>query len=164
MDKPPPGPPSPTTLRRPPASVTAATLMAQQRSGACPVLFDIRDAAAFHPRHLPGSQSAPESQTTALVRKLGTVDKAILVCNDGKLSAMVARTLGFVKINSVSYLEGGISAWAAAGGRLMETTRSGFEHELAPVPRDEQSQEPKERSTTRWMRSIRDTLFRKKEE
>ncbi|HEV3028658.1 MAG TPA: hypothetical protein VG457_13855, partial [Planctomycetota bacterium] len=79
-------------------------------------------------------------------------------CNDGKLSSLVARTLGFVKINSVAYLEGGINAWAAAGGKLFETTRSGFEHELTPPPKDEE-EAPPEPAPTRWLRSIKESLF-----
>jgi len=158
MDKLPPGTPSPSTIRKPPAFVTPANLMAQIGAGSAPTIFDVREAASFHPRHIAGSQNAPDSQTTALVRKLQTVDKAILVCNDGKLSSLVARTLGFVKINSVAYLEGGINAWAAAGGKLVETTRSGFEHELAPPPKDEEATE-KAPAPTRWLRSIKESLF-----
>ena len=162
MDKLPAGMPSPSTIRKPPAFVTPASLMAQIGAGVSPVIFDVREPAVFHPRHLAGSQNAPDSQTTALVRKLQTVDKAILVCNDGKLSSLVARTLGFVKINSVCYLEGGIDAWARAGGKLVETTRSGFEHELAPPPKEEQ--EASKPAPTRWLKSIKDSLFGGKEE
>lgn len=158
MDMLPGGRPSPSTIRKPPAFVTVASLMAQHGAGLHPVLFDVREPAAFHPRHLPTSQNAPESQTTALVRKLGTVDKAILVCDDGRMSSLVARTLAFVKINSVAYLEGGINAWAAAGGKLMETTRSGFEHEIAQTPKDQEPQAPKEPAPTRWLKSIK-SLF-----
>ncbi|HVR87132.1 MAG TPA: rhodanese-like domain-containing protein [Planctomycetota bacterium] len=154
----PAGLPSPSTIRKPPAFVTPASLMAQIGTGTAPAIFDVREPAVFHPRHIGGSQNAPDSQTTALVRKLQTVDKAILVCNDGKLSSLVARTLAFVKINSVAYLEGGIEAWAKAGGKLVETTRSGFEHELAPPPKDEE-EAPPEPAPTRWLRSIKDSLF-----
>ena len=79
-----------------------------------------------------------------------------LVCNDGKVSALVARTLGFCKINTASYLEGGLAAWAAAGGKLVETTRSGFEHELPPPPPPGPPPDP---APTRWLRSIKNTLF-----
>jgi rhodanese-related sulfurtransferase len=158
MDKLPAGMPSPSTIRKPPAFVTVATLLSQVRTGTASAIFDVREPKLYHPRHIRGSQNAPDSQTTALVRKLQTVDKAILVCNDGKLSSLVARTLGFVKINSVAYLEGGIDAWAAAGGTLVETTRSGFEHELEPPPKDEEAI-PKAPAPTRWLKSIRDSLF-----
>jgi rhodanese-related sulfurtransferase len=154
MEKPLPGMPSPSTIRKPPAFVTVASLMAQVGAGTAPALVDVRDPKLFHPRHLPGSQNAPDSQTTALIRKLQTLDKAVLVCDDGKLSSLVCRTLGFCKITSVCYLEGGINAWAAAGGKLSETTRSGFEHEIKPMPQDP-DEKPKEPAPTRWLKSIK---------
>ena len=152
MDKPLPGMPSPSTIRKPPPFVTVLNLMAQVGAGTAPVLVDVRDPKLFHPRHLPGSQNAPDSQTTALIKKLQTLDKAILICDDGKLSSLVCRTLGFCKITSVSYLEGGINAWAAAGGKLSETTRSGFEHEIKPMPKEPEV--PKAPITKRWLNSI----------
>lgn len=153
MDKPLPGVPTPTSIRRPPAQVSAASLMAQIGAGNAPALVDVRDPKLFHPRHLPGSQNAPDSQTTALIKKLQTLPRAILICDDGKLSAVVCRTLGFCKITSVSYLDGGINAWAAAGGKLAETTRSGFEHEIQPLPKDPDDQAGTP-ITKRWMKSI----------
>lgn len=148
------GMPSPSTIRKPPAFITVANLMAQIGAGTAPAIFDVREPAAFHPRHIRGSQNAPESQTTAMVRKLQTVDKAVLVCNDGKLSSLVTRTLGFIKINSVCYLEGGLQAWEKEGGKLAETTRSGFEHDLAPAPKDE-ADASKGPAPTRWLKSIK---------
>ena len=159
MDKPPAIPPSLSTIRKPPAFITPATLMAKIDSKTAAAIFDVREPALFHPRHIAGSQNAPDSQTTALIRKLQTVDQAVLVCNDGKLSSNVARTLAFVKIHTVCYLEGGIEAWSKAGGKLFETTRSGFEHELSkPLPSfgKPKAEEP---APTRWLRSIKDSLF-----
>ncbi len=164
MDNALPRPPSPSTIRKPPTAVRVADLTVQLAAGTAPALVDVRDPKLFHPRHIAGSHNAPESQTTALVRKLQTLDKAILVCEDGRLSSMVARTLGFIKINSVAYLEGGINAWAAAGGKLVETTRSGFEHELQPMPEDPDTRTAKEPAPTRWLRSIKDSLFGGREE
>jgi rhodanese-related sulfurtransferase len=164
MEKPPPRPPSSTTLRKAPSPTRVAELLALIGAGTPPALLDVREPAVFHPRHIAGSQNAPDSQTTALVRKLQTLGPAVLVCNDGRLSSMVARTLGFCKITAVSYLEGGIQAWAAAGGKLVETTRSGFEHELSPEPKDEEPEAPQESSTKRWLRTIKDSLFGDKKE
>jgi len=163
MDRTPIRPPSPSTIRKPPTAVTVAELMVLIGAGTPPALVDVREPSLFHPKHIAGSQNAPDSQTTALVRKLQTLEKAVLVCNDGRLSSMVARTLGFCKINSVAFLDGGIDAWGAAGGKLVETTRSGFEHELAPPPKDEEPAPPKGPSPTRWLRSIKDSLFGGKE-
>ncbi|HZE97253.1 MAG TPA: rhodanese-like domain-containing protein [Planctomycetota bacterium] len=163
MDRTPTRIPSPSTIRKPPTAVTVVELMVLIGAGTPPSLLDVREAAVFHPRHIGGSQNAPDSQTTALVRKLQTLNVAILVCNDGKLSSMVARTLGFCKLNSVAYLEGGINAWAAAGGKLVETTRSGFEHELAPPPADPGAEAPKESGPKGWIKSLKNLFGRNNE-
>lgn len=99
--------------------------------GQLPVLVDVREAAAYHARHIAGSIHAPDSQTTALVKKLQALENAVLVCEDGRMSSMVAKTLGFCGFNELAFLEGGIAAWKRAGGSLVETTRSGFEHEIS---------------------------------
>jgi rhodanese-related sulfurtransferase len=113
-----------------PESIRPLELMRQLREGTAPVILDVREAPAFGAGHLPGSLHAPDSQTTALVKKLQTVPRAILVCDNGTLSSMVRRTLGFCGFHAVSYLEGGLKAWVAAGGPLMEITRSGGERAL----------------------------------
>ena len=136
--------------------MSVADLMVLLGANSLPPLIDVREPAQFHPRHIAGSQNCPDSQTTALVKKLQTLEKAVLICNDGKVSALVARTLGFCKINTASYLEGGLTAWTAAGGKLVETTRSGFEHELPPPAPPEPPPEP---APTRWLKSIKNTLF-----
>lgn len=154
MDRTPANISSPSTIRRPPATTSVAELRVLIGAGTPPPLIDVREPALFHPRHIQGSANCPDSQTTALVRKLQTLEKAVLVCNDGKLSSLVARTLGFCKINTVSYLQGGLAAWTAAGGKLVETTRSGFEHELTPEP-DEERPETKKAGPTTWIRSLK---------
>jgi rhodanese-related sulfurtransferase len=126
-------PPMTRTEKAPP-KVTAGELLRRRRAGETLVLVDVREAAAFAARHIGGSIHAPDSQTTALVKKLQVLGSAILVCGDGRQSMMVARTLGFCGFRTLSCLEGGLAAWEAAGGRVAETTRSGFEREL---PREE---------------------------
>jgi len=149
--------PSPSTIRKPPTAMTVADLMLLIGAKTPPPVIDVREPAQFHPRHLAGALNCPDSQTTALVKKLQTLEKAVLVCNDGKMSSLVARTLGFCKINAVCYLEGGLAAWAAAGGKLVETTRSGFEHELEPPPKEEVPEDKGGPST--WIRTLKNSLF-----
>lgn len=121
-----------TTLAKPAPAITAIELLRHLGAGESISLVDVRETEPFHARHIGGSVNAPDSQTTALVRKVQAMKRAVLVCEDGRLSAMVARTLGFCGFRDLAILEGGLQAWVAAGGALCETTRSGFEHELPP--------------------------------
>jgi rhodanese-related sulfurtransferase len=113
-----------------PPSITAVELRRHLGAGENPTLVDVREAGPFAARHIAGSIHSPDSQTTALVRKMQVIGRAVLVCEDGRVSAMVARTLGFCGFREVAFLEGGLAAWVSVGGALVETTRSGFEHEL----------------------------------
>lgn len=132
--------PKPKSVIRVTPLITAWELNRQLGAGEAVTVVDVRDPAAFHARHIPKSVNAPDSQTTALVKKLQSLPRAVLVCEDGKMSGMVAKTLGFCNINHVAALDGGLGAWARNGGRLAETTRSGFEkllpaeEESEPVP------------------------------
>ena len=123
----------PSSIVKPPPSITAVELRLLFHSGEQVTLVDVREPAIYAARHLPGSINAPDSQTTALVKKMQTIGRAVIVCGNGRTSAQVARTLGFCGFRSLTYLEGGVDAWEAAGGTMAETTRSGFERIL---PRD----------------------------
>lgn len=129
----------PSAIHRPPPKLTAVELRLALHAHEEVTIVDVRDHAAFVPRHLPGSINSPDSQTTALVKRMQTIPRAVLICENGRASANVARTLSFVGFRDVAYLEGGMEAWTAAGGQLAETTRSGFERIL---PREEDP-EPK---------------------
>ena len=157
MDRTPTSVPSPSSVRRPPATVSVAELMALLRAKTAPALLDVREPAQFHPRHVRGSLNCPESQATALVRRVQTLEKAVLICEDGSRSSVVTRTLGFCKLASIAYLEGGLEAWSAAGGTLVETTRSGLEHELPPPRPRKPDEDP--RGASGWFRTLKERLF-----
>ncbi|HUR39164.1 MAG TPA: rhodanese-like domain-containing protein [Planctomycetota bacterium] len=157
MDRTPTSVPSSSTVRKPPASVGVTELMALLRAKTAPALLDVREPAQFHPRHLRGSLNCPESQATALVLRVQALGKAVLICEDGSRSSVVTRTLGFCKLPSVAYLEGGLEAWTEAGGSLVETTRSGLEHELPPPRPGKAGEDP--RGTSGWFRTLKERLF-----
>ena len=127
----------PSSIHKPPPKMTVVELKLILHSREAITLVDVREPGVFHARHLPGSVNAPDSQTTALVKKMQTFSRAVLICENGRTSSLVARTLGFCGFRAVAYLEGGIEAWTASGGGLMETTRSGFEHAITPAPQEE---------------------------
>jgi rhodanese-related sulfurtransferase len=129
----------PSSIVKPPPSISAVELRLLFHAGEAVTLVDVREPAVFAARHLPGSINAPDSQTTALVKKMQTIARAVIVCANGRTSAQVARTLGFCGFRSLAYLEGGVEAWDAAGGTMAETTRSGFERIL---PRDAEPAKP----------------------
>lgn len=124
----------PSSIQKPPPKMTAVELRLLLHAREEITIVDVREPGAFLARHLPGAVNAPDSQTTALVKKMQTFARAVLICGNGRASALVARTLAFCGFRAVCYLEGGMDAWVAAGGGLAETTRSGFERPISQAP------------------------------
>jgi rhodanese-related sulfurtransferase len=142
-------------IHKPPTPMSAIELRLRLADGDAPTLVDVREAPAYHARHLAGAVHAPDSQTTALVRKMQLIPSAVLICDDGKASALVARTLAFCGFTDLVYLDGGLAAWVKAGGFLVETTRSGFEH-LISADTTEPDLKPKAGGTffSAWFRLL----------
>ncbi len=115
----------------PPTGLTVAQLKRDLPVGAAPQLLDVRDLEAFRRSHLPGATPAPDSAPAQLVTLAQRHPRVLLICDDGRMSAMVARTLKFSGIADPLYLVGGLKAWAAEGGLLLETSETGQEHRIA---------------------------------
>ena len=121
-----------SAIHRPPPEITARALRDLLRTTPAVKVLDVREESAFRPGHLPNSVNAPDSRTTSLIKKVQEAGRAVLVCDDGRLSSLVARTLGVCGFPDVAYLSGGLKAWVAEGGLLLETTRSGNELPVSP--------------------------------
>lgn len=127
-----PAEPRRSAIHRPPPEITARSLRALVSTARAVTVLDVRQESVFRAGHIPNSVNAPESGSTALVKKVQQAERAVLVCDDGRLSVMVARMLGVCGFPDVAVLKGGLQAWVAEGGPLMETTRSGNERLAIP--------------------------------
>lgn len=129
-------PASPTTLARRlsagiPRPMPADDLRRRWAVGCAPAIIDVRNSPeAFGNRHIQSSLHIPEARTTALVQTLQRLNGAVLVCDDGRLGAMVCRTISFCGFENVFYLEGGLKAWEREGGPLVETRPTGRESRI----------------------------------
>lgn len=125
-----------TTLKRhlaagTPRPMPADDLRRRVAVGCAPALIDVRnDPEAFFARHIQSSLHIQEARTTALVQALQRFSGAVLVCDDGRLSSMVCRTVGFCGFENVFYLDGGLKAWEEVGGPLVETRPTGRESRI----------------------------------
>lgn len=100
--------------------------------GVRPSLLDLREPAAFHRGHIPGSANIAERHTSEIVRFVRQHPDTLLVCSDGRLAAVVARTLHFSGFTHVAWLEGGVEAWDRAGNPIWRQERTGV---MRPVGR-----------------------------
>lgn len=104
--------------------------------GAVASIIDVRSPEAFAKRHIPGSINVPETKITALVQALTNHPSAVLVCDDGRCSEEVVRTVAFSGFTNVYYLGDGLAGWEESGGTLVETSERGSERRVGRPERD----------------------------
>lgn len=114
----------------PPTGMTVSQLNRDLPVGAAPAILDVREWDAFQGAHIPGSVHAPDSRPADLVCQVERHPRVVLVCEDGRMSAMVARTLKFSGIADPLFLVGGLKAWEGEGGALQEISATGQEHRV----------------------------------
>jgi rhodanese-related sulfurtransferase len=104
-----------TTPTRPPRLSTDAVRdwLAQDTA---PRLIDVRTPAEFETVHIPGSYNVPlhllQEHREELARHLGDV---VLVCRSGQRAGHAERSLAGTGLPGVHILDGGVTAWQAAG-------------------------------------------------
>jgi rhodanese-related sulfurtransferase len=111
----------------PPTGISAADLKHELAVGVPTAVLDVRESAPFESGHLRDSVHAPDSNPSRLAKEIEKHARIVLVCDDGRLSAMVARTLKFSGLTDPLYLIGGLKQWTAEGGELFERTEKGIE-------------------------------------
>jgi rhodanese-related sulfurtransferase len=100
-----------------PSSLSPAAIFARLGLPDSPVIFDVRDAAAFaqRPRLIPGALRGDVDQIGEWSRSLPRTRAVVAYCvHGGRTSSFVAdslTTMGY----PASILEGGLEAWIAAG-------------------------------------------------
>ncbi|NIK58502.1 rhodanese-like domain-containing protein [Kribbella shirazensis] len=86
-----------------------------------PTVIDVRRSSEFALSHIPGSVWMPRGD---LERRIGTVaeryDPLVVVSDRGLRSALAVRTLVELGFHDVVHLQGGLVAWTAAGGAMVE--------------------------------------------
>ncbi|HVE14035.1 MAG TPA: rhodanese-like domain-containing protein [Elusimicrobiota bacterium] len=97
--------------------VSAAQLKERLAAADPPQLLDVREAFEFEAEHIPGALLAPLSRLKAAAAAVDRARPAVVICRSGARACRAAETLateGF----AVEVLEGGMLAWAAAGGAV----------------------------------------------
>ncbi len=76
------------------------------------VLIDVRDAAEFSERHIPGAVNAPLASLQSCRLVVAEDKVAVTVCGKGAgRSADAAATLRAMGLNDAAWLEGGTNFW-----------------------------------------------------
>ncbi|ASN50752.1 MULTISPECIES: rhodanese-like domain-containing protein [unclassified Sinomonas] len=85
------------------------------------IVIDVRSAAEFETQHIRGSYNVPlpllSEHTEDLAERLGK--RVVLVCQSGVRAEQARQRLDGAGIGSALILEGGVPAFAAAGGDVV---------------------------------------------
>jgi len=102
--------------------INASDLSTLLSTGTSHALLDVRELAAYQRGHIYRATSLPrrllEAKLPRLVTALAT--PIVLYDDDGRVAAPAEKTLSAMGYTDVRVLEGGLQAWKAAGGRLVQ--------------------------------------------
>ena len=102
--------------------ITTADLSTLLKSPARLALLDVRERAAYERGHIYRATSLPRRLLEARLPRLVTALKTpiVLYDDDGRVARLAARTLEAMGYTDVRVLDGGLAAWRADGGRLVQ--------------------------------------------
>lgn len=97
--------------------IRADELVGRIRSGAAPLVLDVRSAAEFERGHIPGAMNIPHDQLPDRLGELqaATVDEVVVHCQSGKRAGLAQETLRANGYTNLRDLSGHWQAWTAAG-------------------------------------------------
>ena len=101
-------------------SVDAASARDLIRDGA--VLLDVRESGEWNAGHAPQAAHLPLSRIADAPKKVRDGKKVVVVCRSGNRSRQATKALNSMGYDAIN-LSGGMHAWAAAGGQVVD--RSG---------------------------------------
>lgn len=132
--------------RRSVATTVSVAELSHERNMQVPLtLVDVRTPEAYARRHVAGAINVPDSNPIGMVHRLKDRENVVLICEDGRVSALVARGLACARVSGTRCLEGGLRAWEEAGGATAERLESGSDR---PIPRVRES------ATTRRLKIV----------
>jgi rhodanese-related sulfurtransferase len=82
-------------------------------------LIDVREPDEWEAGHAPQAYSLPMSQLSERIGELSPDDTLLVICHAGGRSAKVTQTLTAAGYSAIN-VDGGMLAWAAAGGEVVQ--------------------------------------------
>lgn len=102
-----------------PTRISASELRAMHQGGAALVTVDFGDSRTFKSGHIPGAQWSARSRIADWIGTLPSDQPIVITSTDGILAHYAAHDLRRAREElDIRVLEGGTSAWTAAGGEM----------------------------------------------
>lgn len=102
--------PAPGTL---PATITVQQASERIAKGA--YLLDVRQQSEYDQAHVKGAILIPLDQLSARISEVPTNQDVLIICHSGNRSAQARDLLRAAGLNRTTSIDGGITAWMAAG-------------------------------------------------
>ncbi len=104
-----------------PARTAAAEALHHVREGGAASIVDVRTPAEFGARHVAGSRLVPLDQLAGRIDEVrATPAPRLLLCRSGTRAETARRLLEGLGVGGLTVVDGGIEAFAAAGGEVVE--------------------------------------------
>jgi glyoxylase-like metal-dependent hydrolase (beta-lactamase superfamily II) len=104
-----------------PEALPVAEAIARVRAGGAGSVIDVRTGAEVEGEHVAGSRHIPLDQVKARADEVrATPAPRLLLCGSGVRAATARKQLAALHVGGLSVVEGGIKAWAAAGGETVK--------------------------------------------
>lgn len=102
-----------------PRTIAAAAAVELVAAGGQGSVIDVRTAAEYDGEHIAGSRLLPLDQIAQLADQVrSTPAPRLLLCRTGSRASMARDTLERLHIGGLSVIDGGIEAYAGAGGKV----------------------------------------------
>jgi rhodanese-related sulfurtransferase len=99
----------------PAPSISPQEIQARMAAGDAPLVVDVRTPEEFRAGHIPGAINVPHEQVAARASELASERGVALYCMMGPRARLGEKALAAAGVERVLHLEGGLSAWQAAG-------------------------------------------------
>ena len=96
-------------------SISPQALQERIASGDAPLLLDVRTPAEFQDGHIPGAINVPHEQVASRAAELASQNGVAVYCMKGPRARLGEQALLAAGASEVLHVEGGFSAWQAAG-------------------------------------------------
>ena len=96
-------------------SLSPRSVHEQQDTGRSAVLIDVRSQAEYEAGHIPGAVHIPFDEVAERINEVDTSDGVVVYCMMGPRARKGEAALLSAGQEKVFHLEGGFSAWQAAG-------------------------------------------------
>ncbi|MCK5829127.1 MAG: rhodanese-like domain-containing protein [Methylococcales bacterium] len=92
-------------------------LLAQIKDGKTPIIVDVRSTSEYQSGHVPGAIHVPfwTAFTTDQMDEYEKKESVVLYCEHGPRAGIAKLALSMSGFKNISYLEGHMTAWRAAG-------------------------------------------------